>query len=162
MMWATFSLSLFGILTAIFLWQIKRWSDATPALDFIIAGGETPRGQLFGVKIRNLGSVPVHEPVIFVSWKDSNLWKTSRLIINANQFVPLQLPPPVQEVEVNKPRIWIDYCDEFGRMYRVQRHLVQRWDARHHKFFLDEQPGSRKIKRPCWLKDLFRWRKAYS
>jgi hypothetical protein len=162
MLWVTLSLGLFSTLVPVVFWQAKRWSDAKPSLDFSIAGGETSHGQRFGIEIQNRGSLPVHHPAIFVSWQDSNLWKTARLTIHATQYVPLRLLPLVQEVEVDKPRIWIDYCDEFGRLYRVQRHLVQRWDTRHHKFFLEEQAGSRTVNRPRWMTDLFRWRKVYS
>ena len=161
MPWVTITLSLLGILVAVFLWQAKRWSDAKPSLEFGIAGGQTAQSQLFGIKIKNTGSIPVHKPAIFVSWQRGNLWEISRLTINANQYVPIQLSPEVQKVKVNNPTIWIDYYDEFGRLYRVQKHLVQRWDAGHSKFFLDEQPGSRKIKRPRWLMDLFRWQKVH-
>jgi len=90
-------LSIFLGVIGVFLWQIKRWSDAKPFIDFFVAGGETSDGQTFGFKIINRGQVSAHKLALSVTWHESPVWTHSALHTGKQVYVAVGLNPKVAQ-----------------------------------------------------------------
>lgn len=150
-------LSFFFGLIGVFLWQIKRWSDAKPFADFFVAGGETPSGQTFGFKLVNRGQVSAYNLALFVSWHDGLIWTSSVLLGGKQLYIEVDLNPRVQECETGSLKAWVDFHDQYGRQFRISRDLVQR--CQHHKFFIHQAPGALVTTRPNRVRDIWRWKK---
>ncbi len=149
-------LSFFLGVIGVFPWQIKRWSDAKPFVDFFVAGGETPSGQTFGFKVINHGQVSAYKLALSVTWHDIPVWTHSALPTEKQVYVEVVLNPRVQERETESPKAWIDFHDQYGRQFRISRDLVQRWNAQYHKFFIDQAPGALLITCPSRVRDIWR------
>ena len=144
----------------VFLWQIKRWSDAKPFVDFFVAGGETTGGQTFGFKVINHGKISAYKLALFVTWHDSPVWTHSALPGGKEVYVEVGLNSKVQERETELLKAWIDYHDQYSRQFQISCHFVQRWNTQHHKFFIDQAPGVLVVTRPTRVRDIWRWKKV--
>ena len=150
---------LLGVI-GVFLWQIKRWSDGKPFVDFFVAGGETPGGQTFGFKVTNRGQVPAYKLALSVTWHDGPVWATSALPGEKQLYVEVDLSARVQDREMNSLKAWLDFYDQYGRQFRISRDLAQRWNTQHHKFFIDQASSDLVVARPNWVRDIWRWKKV--
>ncbi len=152
---------LIAILIAIWLWQVKRWSDARPAVTFFVAGGETSSGQLFGFKIQNPGQVEVYNCSLFVTWSDSPSWRKDFLHPGESLHASVPIASHVQQQEIKSLAAWMDFFDRYGRQFRASLGLKQEWHAGRHMFFVHQAAKQQITTRPHWFRDLLRWGAVY-
>ena len=149
-----------AVLLAVLLWQFKRWSDARPAVNFFVVGGETSGGQLFGFDVENPGHGPAYNCSLFVTWSERPVWHNQSLRPSVPIHIPVPIGADVQQRELEDITARLDFSDSFGRQYRASLGLKQEWRTDHHVFFV-HQAGQLTTTRPRWLRDLFCWRTVY-
>ena len=156
----SFILSMIGVILGTILWQIKRWSDGKPFVDFFVAGGETPGGQTFGFKVTNRGQVSAFKLALFLTWHDGPVWASEALPGTNQLYVPVDLSARVQDREMDSLKTWLDFHDQYGRQFRISRDLTRNWNAQHHKFFIGQAPQDLVLTHPNWARDIWRWKKV--
>ncbi len=149
-----------AVLLAVLLWQVKRWSDARPAVGLFVAGAETSSGQIFSFKLESLSQVPAHNCSLFVAWADRPVWRKRSLQPGENWHISVPIAADVQQREIEDITARLDFSDSFGRQYRASLGLRQEWRTDHHVYFV-HQAGQLTTTRPRWLRDLFCWRTVY-